>query len=174
MKPHGALTENLDDVLQALQLARKTGSLVLERSRKDEVIERGTLTLLNGQIIDANIGMYRGATALDMLMQWRQCYFVFQPSSSVATPQPFSPKLPQQRPPAEIVTPAPSAPHRIQQIEAVLPRLSSMGLSRTHRQLFLLVDGQRTLMDLARLMGREPNEVEVLLIDLARARLIRF
>jgi Domain of unknown function (DUF4388) len=179
MKPHGTLTENLVDVLHALQLARKTGLLVLERNRKDGDVEQGMLALLNGQIIDADLGIYRGAAALEMLMKWSPCYFIFQTSPTAEAPH-FSPALPQPQTHtgntgkvASAPKPAPSAPYRLQQVDAALARFRSMGLSRTHRQLFLLIDGQRTSTELARLMGRSLDELGSLLVDLVRAGLIR-
>jgi hypothetical protein len=186
MKPRGTLTGNLADVLHALQLARKTGLLVLERSRKDGAVEQGMLALFNGQITDADLGIYRGAVALEVLMKWGPCYFIFQASPTATAPPQLTPALPQQQThtgntgkvtsapkPAPTQPPAPLAPCRLQQADVVLARFSGTGLSRTHRQLFLLIDGQRTPAELARLMGRSPNELDSLLIDLARARLIR-
>ena len=51
--------------------------------------------------------------------------------------------------------------------------IEQMGLSRTHRRLFLLIDGGRTVKDLARLMAYEPEAVLRLLQDLERAGVIQ-
>jgi len=48
-----------------------------------------------------------------------------------------------------------------------------MGLTRVHRQLFLLIDGQRTVPDLIRLSARGTEEVRRLLVDLERAGMIQ-
>jgi Domain of unknown function (DUF4388) len=177
MKPRGTFAEKLADVLQVLQLARKTGLLVIEREGGGEAVEQGTVTLQNGQITDASYGRYRGSTALDILMGWRPCYFVLHPPSATAASSAFSQqnssgRQPGSRPSGMLPPPVPSAPYRTQQVDVVLPYFARMGLSRAHRQLFLLVDGQRPLTELIRLMGRGPDEVEALLADLAGAGLI--
>ena len=51
--------------------------------------------------------------------------------------------------------------------------LTDRGLSRVHRQLLLLIDGQRSLAELMRLTGKSANEVDLLLRELAQADLIR-
>jgi len=47
-----------------------------------------------------------------------------------------------------------------------------MGLSRAHRRLFLLIDGKRSIDELAPLIGRTPDEVSELLRDLEHASVI--
>ncbi|WP_322480477.1 DUF4388 domain-containing protein [Thermogemmatispora sp.] len=46
-------------------------------------------------------------------------------------------------------------------------------LSRAHRQLFLLIDGRRRVLDLAQLMGKEPQVVHQLLSDLEQRGIIQ-
>jgi DNA-binding IclR family transcriptional regulator len=64
-------------------------------------------------------------------------------------------------------------PHRLQEGPAALQHIEQMKLSRTHRRLFLLIDGKRPAPDLAHLMGKAPEEVYRLLYDLERAGLIK-
>jgi len=66
-----------------------------------------------------------------------------------------------------------SVPFRTQQIDTGLRIIENMGLSRSHRHLFLLVDGHRSIVELARLMGRNQQEINGLLQDLERAAIIR-
>ena len=47
-----------------------------------------------------------------------------------------------------------------------------MGFSRTHRRLLLLVDGQRSVPELIRLVGRSSEEVFQQLSELERAGFI--
>jgi hypothetical protein len=71
-------------------------------------------------------------------------------------------------------TPPPMGiPHRLQEGPAALQRIEQMKLTRTHRRLFLLIDGKRPAPDLAHLMGKAPEEVYKLLYDLERAGLIK-
>ena len=65
------------------------------------------------------------------------------------------------------------APFHIRQLESALRVIEHMGLSRAHRRLFLLVDGQRSVQELARLTGRSDEEVYHLLRDLENATVIR-
>ncbi len=51
--------------------------------------------------------------------------------------------------------------------------IDRMGLSRKHRQLFLLIDNQRTVSDLARLMNCNQDEIQSLLQALEKAAVIK-
>jgi DNA-binding IclR family transcriptional regulator len=46
-------------------------------------------------------------------------------------------------------------------------------MPRTHRRLLLLVNGQRNISELTRILARPPEETQALLNDLERAGLIR-
>jgi hypothetical protein len=92
-----------------------------------------------------------------------------RPLSSVTRPIPI---VTGQMP--AINTPAPvGIPYRLQEGPAALQYIEQMKLSRTHRRLFLLIDGKRPAPDLAHLMGKPPEEVYRLLYDLERAGLIK-
>jgi len=73
----------------------------------------------------------------------------------------------------EAVTQASVVPYRTRQIDEGLRILESVGLSRSHRHLFLLIDGHRSLAELTRLMGRSQQEIKGLLQDLEMAAIIR-
>jgi len=184
MKPRdGAVTNNLADVLQILQLAHKTGLLEVERVGMGNVVEQGTITLERGQVTDARLGNYRGAAAFEMLSKWSTCYFTFHTSTqsgnfaTLNTPQPRSPitnpLLRKEPTTGPLGVPVPGAAYRVYAVEDALPHFANKGLTRVHRQLFLLIDGQRTPQQLARLIGRTPGEIESLLVDLERAGFIR-
>ena len=70
-------------------------------------------------------------------------------------------------------TPAFEAPYPLQQLDEALRLIEQYRLSRIHRQLFCLVDGQRSIVELGRLMGKRGNEIYRLLEDLERAHVIR-
>ncbi|GER88090.1 hypothetical protein KDW_22520 [Dictyobacter vulcani] len=64
-------------------------------------------------------------------------------------------------------------PHkRFANNENSLRHLGQQGLSRGHRQVFLLIDNQRTPQELARLTSRRLDEVYMILTDLERIGLI--
>lgn len=66
-----------------------------------------------------------------------------------------------------------ATPYRTRHIEEGMRLIEQMGLSRTHRRLFLLIDGGRTVKELIRLMAHEPEAVQRLLQDLERAGVIQ-
>jgi hypothetical protein len=70
-------------------------------------------------------------------------------------------------------TPASAVPYPIQQLDAGLHQLEQHALSRIHKQLFYLVDGHRSIVDLVRLTGKRGSEIYKLLGDLERAHVIR-
>jgi hypothetical protein len=65
------------------------------------------------------------------------------------------------------------ATHATGSMNDVLRILDQQGLSRTHRRLFLLINGQRSIKDLAALIGRTLGETATMLADLERASLIQ-
>ncbi|GCE06676.1 DUF4388 domain-containing protein [Dictyobacter aurantiacus] len=205
----GIATDQLMNVIQVLQLGRKTGQLSIERGEEPQR-EWGEITFLQGRIISAQCGQLEGQAAMDWLKTWGPCRFIFvndidratgpmvnlQSSSSTST----NPSLPAIRPsvssplpndtrrrpstgpmPALPVTPTPipsiqashSGPQRACTPEEGLRRLAQANLSRHHRQLYLLIDGSRSVMELIRLTGRQPGEVQQLLYDLERIGIIR-
>jgi Domain of unknown function (DUF4388) len=162
--------DKLSDVIHMLQLTRKTGQLSVEHVRGGNVAEQGTIFFVNGQITQASTGTYQGASALEKLQAWEGCHFAFCPGASQPSSQEVSQKnngTPQE-PPA-----VPIPPYRLQGIDKVLPRFSRMGLSRVHWHLFLLVDGHRSVSQLARLLGHSMQETNTLLLDLERAHFIQ-
>lgn len=66
-----------------------------------------------------------------------------------------------------------ATPYRTRHIEEGMHLIERMGLSRTHRRLFLLIDGGRTVKELIRLMAHNPEDVQKLLQDLERAGVIQ-
>jgi hypothetical protein len=66
-----------------------------------------------------------------------------------------------------------ATPYRTRHIEEGMHLIEHMGLSRTHRRLFLLIDGGRTVKELIRLMAHDPENVQRLLQDLQRAGVIQ-
>lgn len=72
-------------------------------------------------------------------------------------------------PPESVVT----VPYRTRQVDSALRMIENMGLSRTHRHLFLLIDGQRSIPELVLLMRRSEQEIASLLHDLEQATVIQ-
>ena len=77
------------------------------------------------------------------------------------------------RQPAPTPTAWLAVPYRTRHMEEGIRLIEQMGLSRTHRRLFLLVDGNRTVKELIRLMSHDPDGVLKLLQDLEHAGVIQ-
>lgn len=190
-------TDRLADVIQVLQLGQKTGQLIVERS-DNSIFEQGLITFVNGQITQVRVNQLRGADALNWLRSWRHCHFTFlveqkpgPPGTLLQTPplgylapdQIMVPLLPTsssaslylQQTPSTEATPTAwfVAPYPVRHVEKGIRLIERLGLSRTHRHLFLLIDGKRTVKELIRLMAYTPGDVLKLLLDLKRAGVIQ-
>lgn len=95
MKTRGTATDKLVDVIQALQLVRKTGLLTAQRDA-DDIAEVGMIAFRDGQVIDASVGQMRGADAFKKLVMWTRCHFVFEPASPASPPLAAHPPLGQE------------------------------------------------------------------------------
>jgi len=162
-----------------LLFVQKSGILTVQRESSDNHIEEASLLIRSGQITDAVVGNARGADALKKINSWTKCYFVFQaqePATHPSSPTPFAPISANQRPERQSQPLQNSAfsviPCRTPQFQRSMPDFEQIGLSRAHRQLFLLADGQRPVDVLAKLLGRHPQEVLLMLNDLENLHLL--
>lgn len=198
----GTVTDRLLNVIQVLQLGKKTGHLTIERD-EGKGQEKGEIIFVQGQVTQAYGGNLRGQEALNWLSTWGACRFIFvtaipektttplpaQPSmSSTRTTQPLSdthpritaaiPAFPQNATrtnttdPLAASVPSSRIPHRTRSVNISLHLLAQEGLSRAHRHLYLLIDGNRTIPELIRLTGRPAEEIFRLLQELEHAGVI--
>jgi len=72
-------TDRLADVIEVIQLGRKTGILTAERVR-GSVLEQGVITFVGGQVLQASVGHHKGFPAFSVLKTWGACRFAFTPS----------------------------------------------------------------------------------------------
>ncbi len=195
-------TNQFAKVIDVLQLGKKTGILTVERG-EDETFEEGTMTLVHGQVVQATIGPYTGRDAATKLFSWQACRFLFVPMlpeqvsrGTISTPPIQTDMKVVTDPTMRTVTgnisesfhgirqTNPLAPgdwgrrpkvtvYSRESMDDILRALDRQGLSRTHRRLFLLIDGRRSIGELATLIMRAPNETEALLADLERAGFIQ-
>lgn len=197
------IADQLVKVIQVLQLARKTGTLAVERG-EDAMFEEGTLVFINGQVTEAKTGQRSGLDAFNYLNTWGQCKFAFIPQTAehftqlplrflsdtepslsaheqfltrstrpLPVSQPLSQPLPQQRvlpsePPLVSIIPT-----HIRPVDESLRLIAFAGLSRVHKHVFLLVDGHRTIAELAHLTRHEPDELSTLLDNLEHIGVIQ-
>ena len=177
------LTDSLANILQILQLGYRSGTLTVEREAGN-TIEEGLIVFVSGRVVDAQLYPYRGSEAWRVLQTWGSCRFAFldahdpgivQPPRPSAVPSPTRPLSSGASAPAHTqwkTTPAP-LPRRLPAGDAAISRPESVHLQRTRRRLLLLVNGQRPVNELARLLALGPAEVQSLLDALARDGLIQ-
>lgn len=214
------ITNSLADVIQVIQLSRKSGMLTVERG-EGETFEEGMITFVNGQAVEAQTAAFNGQNALRWLGSWGTCRFAFIPTPTSEIPSiplvntpafeqrmrdtgthprvPISPlreskdngthpRIPVSplresaarrqasnggTGPVIALISASVVPHLVIPLEESLRYVDQLGLSRQHRRLLLLVDGQRNVAEMVRLIGRTLYEVQQLLADLEQAKIIR-
>jgi hypothetical protein len=231
--PHkrGIATDQLTNVLQVIQLGRKTGLLTVERGEGVQR-EEGEITFQQGHIMYVRSGQLEGMTALNWLRTWGPCRFVFENINNERSTEPIQELSPKSTtgslsairsslrdthltPTPQVAhTPPPLGnytqrhqtgiqrhqtdkrfnqalhaatepahtqmssnipiPRRACPADEGLKLLSMANLSRHHRQCYLLIDGQRTLVELARLMKRGPEDVIFLLQDLTNIGIVQY
>jgi Domain of unknown function (DUF4388) len=175
------LTDSLTNIIQILQLGYRSGTLTVERNA-GQTIEEGSIVFVNGRVVDAQTNQYSYLAAFNYLKTWGSCRFSFIDASDTNANSPSgSPALNHARAPfrSGFLVPAYGEaayspfPRLSQAGKAAVSHLEAAPVQRTHRRLLLLINGQRNLTVLARLMARNPDEVQVLLDDLAQAGLIQ-
>src|SRR5258706_1904630 len=77
-------TDRLLNVIQVIQLGRKSGLLSVERG-KGMQFEEGMIMFVNGQATQASVGQRTGLEAFNWLSTWNACLFSFIPSSTTAS-----------------------------------------------------------------------------------------
>ncbi|HKV56642.1 MAG TPA: DUF4388 domain-containing protein [Ktedonobacteraceae bacterium] len=191
-------TDRLANVIQVIQLGRKTGTLTAERDSSSG-LEHGIIFFVNGQVARARVQQLEGTAAFNRLNTWSACRFTFTPSTSSATTVKL-PTVPSSHIADQTARPrdsntmarpgtedramnaganqspyAPGArvPFQHRALEEALQIIERANLSRAHRRLYLLIDGHRSSSELARLIGRSVSEIDALLQDLERAGVIR-
>lgn len=176
------LTDSLASIIQILQLGQRSGTLTVERDA-GQTFEEGYIVFVNGRIVDAKANQYSGGVAFNYLNTWGRCRFSFidggntdaAPASRLfslnqaPTPRSTNPLANSDVHNTRVPSPF---PRRSQAGEAALANPESARLQRTHRRLLLLINGQRSPDELARLMARNFGEVQTLLNDLEQAGLI--
>jgi len=91
------------------------------------------------------------------------------PGASIPAPYPLSPQV--RGPQVEVAHSR--APFRLLNGREAVDCMERFGLSRLHRHVFFLLDGQRTTVDVVRLTGRSFYEIQGLLMELERLGLIK-
>ena len=197
-----AITDCLADVIHIIQMGEKSGVLTVERG-ENRTFEEGFIRFISGRIVEAGTNQQSGMTVFTYLNSWQVCRFSFiaqipndVPLSLQSTqPLPANRDLANTIPAAntrfsystapmkqderlyayrDVQGPLFSLPLRLQAGEEVLQHPeNTTSLSRSHRHLLMLVNGQRSISELARLISRSIEETQPLLDDLERSNFIQ-
>jgi hypothetical protein len=176
---------NLGEILLTAYTQQQSGLLRVERRWEDHV-EKGELYVLVGQPIYARVGHLSGQPALNALLTWQQVQFALlleapRPPANLSsrvrvsltgplTP-PLSPSMP--APPAATPTPQqPASEKRVPRHSGYAHPATLSALTRQQRLIYILIDGQRSLEDLARFSNKSLAEVELIVHELVQKNLL--
>ena len=186
--------EQLATIIQRIQMENRNGLLLVKRGEGSN-LEEGTILFVNGKMEDARAGRRTKFDAFKYLCTWEHYEFSFRtpdgksllfsspPSFSSTTREykalhtplsPLTPPTPLQLNPLAVRRPAEELVpyHSRNQLSEALVVIEKMGLSRGHRRLFLLINGERSVSELARLTASAEDEVYQRLQDLEKAAVV--
>lgn len=184
--------EKLSDVIDLLGTRRYSGLLSVERFEGGR-FEEGEIYFARGRPVYARYNQKSGREAFVRLESWRQVYFALKKNAPYAMPQDIPPSSP--LPMSELyqssqtlssgelrwnTLPRPRfAPEPLPNLEQLVPHRSeakqnvlSLPLTRAQRAVYLLVDGKRTIVDLARCIGKSTQDIVMLLNELLSLGLV--
>ncbi len=187
--------QQLATIIQRFQMEGRNGLLIVKRGTGSN-LEEGTILFANGKMEEARVGRRTKFDAFKYLCTWEHYEFSLRTSDgktllfsspppvseqyrsldtppSLLTPIPaslqFNPSITEKRTP-EVVVIVPY--HSRHQLSDGLQALEKMGLTRGHRRLFLLINGERSVAELARLTASNEDEVYQRLQDLEKAAVV--
>lgn len=188
--------ESFDDVLELARMRRYTGMVTLEHKQGGRV-EEGEVVFQASQPIYARVGRLVGQDALNWLMQWRNIYYTLRTDvseqsdaktaisnadSTTSTPSSlrnYSPRTSSNstgpidvRDASNRNTPTPGIEWVVPQKRGVEREVLALPLTRRQRFVYFLVDGRRTIADLARCTGKNTQEIELILSELREQGLV--
>lgn len=179
--------ESISDILLAASARQQSGLLNIECIHEGRK-EKGELYILAGQPIYARAGKRSGQEALEYILTWHTIRFSLiadasRPPANLSSRVRISPPvIPPNLPP----THSPGVPAARENkgqagSEQFIPRkigpepyAFSLSLTRRQRLIYFLIDGQRTITDLARCSGKAVMEVESILYELQQIGLVVF
>lgn len=182
-----ATTDRLVSIIAHIKMERKSGQLRVRRG-EGPTTEEGSVTFAQGQVTRASVGRRNGVEAVNWLSTWGHARYLFL-SVSGEVEVPFtcplpdlstggastSPTLPATRVNTDRLDtgglrltplPAEEVPRPCMQIQQASVQIEHAGLSRAHRRLVLLIDGHRSVHELAPLIGKSADETRSMLHDL--------
>ena len=179
-----ATTDRLVGIIASIKMERKSGQLRVRRG-EGLTTEEGRIVFVRGQVTQASVGRRNGAEAVNWLSTWGQARYIFlsavdkeeaplasSPGKEVTNASLLTARVNTDRLNTEDLklTPAPLPAEEVPclciEMRAATAHLERAGLSRVHWRLTLLIDGHRSVHELAPLIGKSPDEVRSMLHDL--------
>lgn len=173
---------SLLSVLETARVQRQSGRLLVVRNAGGET-QGGEVYLQEGQPIYARLGPLSGQDALDQLLSWRNLRITMipgesrdiatQPGPAVDTGSGVALAPVRQRPnQTGGATPAAGMEKLTPQKRSVERDVLSLPLTRPQRYVYFMVDGHRTVADIARCTGKTAPEVDLILSELQAQGLV--
>jgi len=192
--------ESLRDILELARTRRINGIMTIEHKQAGKV-EEGEVFFQTGQPIQARIGRLIGQDALNWIMKWHNITYSIgtdesllsvvtsdennrnNASSSLIPTYVPSNGMPSARLVAAQVqvngksslinnTSTPGIEWLVPQKRGIEREVLALPLTRRQRFIYFLVDGRRTVADLARCTGKNTQEIELILSELQEQGLI--
>ena len=146
--------ERLDRVLELARARRQNGMITIEHTQGGRV-EEGEVFFQTGQPINARVGHLVGQDALNWLMKWRNITYTIGTEESLQS-----------------VSSTPGIEWLVPQKRGIEREVLALPLTRRQRFIYFLVDGRRTVADLARCTGKNTQEIELILSELREQGLV--
>lgn len=164
-----AVAASVGGLLEMARVERRNGLLHITSAQGGPHHEEGDIYLLAGQPVYARAGHLAGVQALRRLATLQHVSFLFAANA----PRPPANIVPSLSPPVSPRAPSPTAdvpgpgserqaPRKVEPEREVL----SLLLTRRQRLIYFLVDGQRTVADLARTTHKTTFDVGTILGEL--------
>jgi len=179
--------ESVNNVLELARMRRQSGHLSIEQYI-DGRVQEGEIYLQSGQPVYVRLGTLVGQEALTRLQSWRNVQFTFQLDESGTAPLvPVSNNAVTVPLPAQVENrhdqnipndalrtnlPAPGLEWLTPQKRDEGRDVLTLPLTRRQRFIYFLVDGHRTMSDLARCTGKNIQDVELILKELQAQGLV--
>lgn len=165
-----AVAASVGGLLEIARVERRNGLLHITSSQ-GSLREEGDIYLLAGQPVYARAGHLAGVQALQRLAALQRVFFLFaadapRPPANIvpSLSPPVSSPAPAQRPNTRVL--GPGAEHLVPRKVEPERQVLSLPLTRRQRLIYFLVDGQRTVADLARTTHKTAFDVGTILSEL--------
>lgn len=176
-----AVATSVGGLLEIARTEQRNGLLHVTSSQQG-LLEEGDIYLQAGRPVYARAGNLAGVQALYRLALWQRVSFIFAanaprpPANIFASPAQPEPPLPPslfwQAPGQALTAVGPGSEHLIPRKREPERDVLSLPLTRRQRLIYFLVDGQRTITDLARTTHKTAFDVETILSELQERGLI--